>query len=136
MDILEIVSLTLWWGEGTKSRRDVRWKSAVTYPIEITNTNPLIHKIFLEYLSLHTNVEKSRIHVQLQIHENDNIDELEKYWRDELGIPKERFQKTIIRKIGNKPGKTMGTCKVRFADKSTYIMLQSKLEDLQDLIDL
>jgi hypothetical protein len=46
----ELIAITLWWAEGTKSRRDTRWKNAVSYPIEVTNTNPAIIKIFIDFL--------------------------------------------------------------------------------------
>jgi len=47
MTNLEITGLTIWWAEGSKSRRDVRWKNAVSYPIEVTNTDGRIILVFL-----------------------------------------------------------------------------------------
>ncbi|MES2970737.1 MAG: hypothetical protein V4702_00230 [Patescibacteria group bacterium] len=65
--------------------------------------------------------------LQLQIHEGDDQDKLEKYWSRITQIPKTRFNKTIVRPVGKKIGKSLGTCKVRFADKATYLKLDSML---------
>ncbi len=128
--LLKTTGLVLWWAEGTKSRRDTRWKNAITYPIEITNTDPKIISIFLDLLRKEFDVDESKIKVQIQIHKGDNREELENYWSNITRIPKSRFNKTIIREVGNKPGKSKGTCKVRFSDKIVYGKLKSALDDI------
>ena len=136
-NIATVVGVVLWWAEGTKSRRDKRWKNAVTYPLEMTSTDPLAIKIFLEFVRKDLGVEESRLKLQIQVHKNDDVGRLEKYWTKITKIPKSRFQKTIIRPIGNKPGKTNGTCKIRYHDKLTYLkasgILKSILEKTQDI---
>lgn len=123
----EITGIILWWAEGTKSRRDRRWKNARTYPIEVTNTDSEIIKIFLDFIRSDIKFDESRIHLQIQIHQGDNQAELEKYWSKLTKIPMDRFNKTIVRPVGNKVGKSKGTCKVRFADKKTYLVLEEML---------
>ncbi|NBU33047.1 hypothetical protein EB118_04630 [bacterium] len=130
-DILRVVGAVLWWAEGSKSIRDKRWKNAVSYPIEITNTNTDIIKIFLRYIVEVVGIPKDRLKVQLQIHENDDKIELEQYWSQVTGIGKDMFNKTIIRPIGNKPGKSKGTCKIRCYDKEFYGKIY---QDLQNVI--
>jgi hypothetical protein len=127
-DKREVIALILWWAEGTKSRRDIRWKNAVSYPIEVTNTNPAIIKIFLDYVREDLKVSEDKIRLQIQLHEGDDKHEIEDYWSDLTQIPKARFNKTIIRPVGKKSGKSKGTCKVRFADKTTYKVLEAKLK--------
>ncbi len=120
----------MWWAEGSKSRRDIRWKNAITYPVELTNTDPKIIRLFLRYLREHLLINEDRIKLQLQIHEGDSKVDLEKFWSTECGIPLSRFQKTIVRPVGNKIGKSKGTCKIRFADKEIYGKLQSSLDEI------
>jgi hypothetical protein len=132
----EIVGIILWWGEGTKSRRDKRWKNARSYPIEVTNTNPAIIQIILNFLRKDIGVDENRVHLQLQIHAGDNHDELEQYWSELTNIPRNRFNKTIVRPAGNKTGKSKGTCKIRFADKEIYLKLEALLQEiLRELYD-
>lgn len=125
----------MWWAEGTKSRRDKRWRQAVSYPVEITNTNPAIIKIFLDFLRYDIEIHEEKLHLQIQIHEGDDQAKLEEYWSILTAIPKERFNKTIIRPVGNKVGKSRGTCKIRFADKVTYLRLQELLLQVLDQLE-
>lgn len=126
----EIIGVIIWWAEGTKSRRDKRWKNAVSYPIEVTNTNSVMISIFLDFLRKDLSIPEDKIRVQIQIHEGDDKLLLEKYWSEVTGINLERFNKTIVRPVGKKPGKSKGTCKIRFADKGTYIYLQNMLTEI------
>jgi hypothetical protein len=133
-DLRRIIGVILWWAEGTKSRRDKRWKNAVSYPVEITSTDPLVIKLFLEFIRKDLKIDESRLRVQLQIHENDNFYELESYWAEICSITKDKFQKTIIRPVGKKAGKTKGTCKIRYSDKETYLKVKGILEQVLQLV--
>jgi hypothetical protein len=126
----KVIGLILWWTEGTRSRRDKRWKRAVSYPVEITNTDPRIIRLFLEFLRKDIGVIEKKLKVQIQIHEGDNQKKLENFWSRIAKIPKSRFNKTIIRPQGKKIGKSIGTCKIRYTDKKTYLKLKNQLEDI------
>jgi hypothetical protein len=130
MDTLRVVGVILWWAEGSKSRRDKRWAHAVSYPIEVTNTNPAIIRVFIRYITEVVGIPRENLKVQIQIHENDSKNELERYWREVTGIPAKSFNKTIVRKIGNKPNKTKGTCKVRCYSKEFYGRIQDDLQEV------
>jgi hypothetical protein len=106
----------------------MRWKNAVSYPIEVTNTNSAIIKIFLDFLRYDLKIDEEKIRLQIQVHAGDSVEELEDYWGQVTAIPKERFNKTIIRPAGRKAGKSKGTCKVRFTDKKTYQLLEFRLQ--------
>ena len=125
----KLIGSILWWTEGTKSRKDKRWKNSWTYAVEITNTNPAIIKLFLDFLRHDIGVEEPKLKVQLQVHEGDDQAGLEAYWSSITDIPKERFTKTIVRPKGNKVGRSKGTCKIRYCDKQTYIRLSNMLND-------
>ena len=132
----EVVGLTLWWCEGTKSRKDKRWKNSYTYPLEITNTDPQIINIFIDYLEKYIKVKRSNLKVQLQIHEGDDLEKLETYWSKQIKISKAQFQKTIIRKQGMKFGKSTGTCKIRYNNKAKYLRLYNRLCELRGVAQL
>ena len=126
----QIIGIVLWWTEGTKSYRDKRWKNVWIYNIDVTNTNPEIIKIFLDFLRKDIGITEPRLKLQLQIHEGDDQKALETYWSDITKIPKERFTKTIVRPVGNKVGKSKGTCKVRYSDKNSYLKLPVLLNNI------
>ena len=125
---LEIVGVILWWGEGTKSRRDKRWKNARSYPIEFTNTNPIMIKVFLDFLREVVHIEETRLRVQIQIHEGDDQERLEAFWSELTQIPRSQFNKTIVRPVGKKVGKSNGTCKIRFVSKEVYLQIEGMLK--------
>ncbi|MEY4722520.1 MAG: hypothetical protein RLZZ324_33 [Candidatus Parcubacteria bacterium] len=120
----------LWWAEGTKARRDLRWKNTWMYHVDFTNTDPEMVRLFVEFLRKDIGIDERRLKLQLQIHLGDVQEELELFWSNITDIPRERFYKTIVRARGNKVGKTKGTCKVRYCDKKTYIKLRAKLSEV------
>lgn len=128
MDSLENTALIIWWCEGTKPRRDNRWKNSFLYPVEVINSNPTIIKIFIDYLVRYMNVPLSKLRGQIQIHEGDDQKMIENYWSEKTDMPISQFNKTIIRPKGNKIGKNSGTFKVRLYDKKVFDRLQSSLD--------
>jgi hypothetical protein len=135
-NIRQTTALIIWWCEGTKPRKDRRWKNAICSPIEVTNSNPKIIKIFIDFLRFDLGVNLKDLHGQLQIHEGDDKEEIETFWETVTGIAKSQFNKTIIRKIGNKPGKNKGTFKVRIYNISLFkrlsLLLEEELEKIEN----
>lgn len=130
----QLVGIIIWWTEGTKAYKEKRWGSWI-YPVDVTNTNPDIIKSFLNFLRKDIGINELRLKLQLQIHDGDNQEEIEDYWSKATKIPRERFTKTIIRPKGNKVGKSIGTCKVRYSDKPTHLKLESLLENVLLCLD-
>jgi hypothetical protein len=124
------VALVIWMCEGTKKRKDKRWKNSYICPVEVTNTDAKIVKIFVDFLNKDLGIPISKFKGQIQIHEGDDKEEIEEYWSKVTSIPRHQLNKTIIRKRGNKPGKSKGTFKVRFYNKSVYDRLSHMLNDL------
>ena len=131
-DVRKIVGSIIWWTEGTKSRKDKRWRNTWSYTIDVTNTNEEIIKLFLDFLRYDIGIDENRLKAQIQIHEGDSKEDLEKYWSNVTQIPIQRFTKTIIRPQGNKLGKTKGTCKVRYCDKSVYRKIEEVLNEVKN----
>lgn len=128
-NLRQVIGITIWWTEGTKAYRPKRGPSVI-YPVDVTNTNPNIIKMFLDFLRTDIGIKESRLKLQLQIHDGDDKEKIENYWSKVTKIPQTRFTKTIIRPKGNKIGKSMGTCKIRYSDKPTYIKLETLLENM------
>ena len=131
----QIIGVILWWTEGTKSRKDKRWTNTWNYTVDLTNTNPDIIKLFLEFLRKDIGIHEPRLKLQLQIHEGDNQEDLEAYWARVTQIPTDRFTKTIVRPRGNKIGKSTGTCKIRYCDKETYMKIHFLLKKILESYD-
>jgi len=124
----QLIALIIWMCEGTKSRKDKRWKNACSHAIEVTNTDPIIIKIFVDFLRNNLEVPDKKFHGQVQIHKDDDRKEVELFWSEVTDIPLTQFNKTIIRNKGNKPGKTKGTFKIRVYDKGVFERMQNLLK--------
>lgn len=125
----QTIALIIWWCEGTKPRRSKIWKNSIIKSIEVINCDSKIIKIFADFLRKQMKVSNDRLRGQIQIHQGDNKEKIENYWEEKIGIPKNQFDKTIIRPRGNKPNKNKGTFKLRLYDKKLY----EKLEDMLKL---
>lgn len=123
-----LIPLVIWWCEGTKARRDKRWKAAYNYSVEVINSDPRIIKIFTSFLVNEMGVAPLKLRGQIQIHQGDNQESIEQFWSEVTGIPRNQFNKTIVREKGNKQGKNKGTFKIRVYDKSLYERLKQLLE--------
>ena len=113
----QIIGLIIWWTEGTKAYKRKEYKNTWVYNIDVTNTNPEIIKLFLNFLRNDIGLDESRLRLQLQIHEGDNQEEIEKFWSKLTKIPINQLTKTILinsiaRKIYLKPNNHYGTVRI------------------------
>jgi len=130
----KLISLIIWWCEGTKVRKDKRWKNAINCPIEVTNTDQKIIKIFIDFLRKDLGIANKKLKGRVQIHEGDNQAKIESFWSTVSGIPLSQFNKTIVRPKGYKVGKNLGTFTIRTYDKILYMKLCELLEtELKEL---
>ena len=107
-----ITGLFLYWGEGTKSRRD---------SLEIANSDPAVIKFFIYWLTEVLSVPKNKIRIQLHSYSDMNIDKEMRYWSKELRIPRKQFHRSYVKKtsserINHKGSFGHGTCKIRVYD--------------------
>lgn len=88
--------------------------------------------MFLKFLRKIINPIEDRIKGELFMYEELNEDRLVNFWSKISGIPKSRFNKTIILKQKNfryKPN-PLGTFKVRYSNKEHFIKLRGIIDDV------
>ena len=103
---LFITGLMLYWGEGD---------SSPTSPhVRLSNTDPRMIKIFLNFTYNICNVPKNQVRINLIIYPDISQKECEKFWSDYLNVPLKQFYKTQLIK-GRHPTKRLGKgiCMVR-----------------------
>lgn len=130
----QLAALLIWWCEGTKPRKDKRWKNSIIYAIELTNTDPRIIKIFLTFIVDDLGVDIKKIKGQIQLHEGDNVSNFEKFWSTYLNLPACQFNRTIVRKKGTRLRDNHGTFKLRVYGKELFYKLQGLLD--QEMVKL
>lgn len=85
---LFIAGLMLYAGEGTKRR------SPQSQRVELTNADPVLARVFVEFLMLCCDVPKGIIHPRLFLYKDMNEDVLIKKWVDFLSIPRCQFSRS------------------------------------------
>lgn len=106
---LFLIGLGLYWGEGTKCRRD---------GLAISNTDPSIIKFFIYWLNKSLGIPKKKMRVGLHLYRDMNINKEMKFWSKILKIPLSQFtrpyiKKTSSKRINHKGGFGHGTCNLR-----------------------
>src|SRR5579862_4685125 len=128
-DELELAGAILYKTEGTKLRRNKRYPLGNTYyyAIEFTNSDPVLIKIFLNFLRKKIKVMETNIRCELFIYPDHNKDELENFWAQTTKLPLHQFHKTILlRTKGSKyQPNPLGTCKIRYNSKADFLKLNA-----------
>jgi transcriptional regulator with XRE-family HTH domain len=125
---LFIGGIFLYMGEGSKTTKGTT---------ALTNTNPNILKLFIQWLHLH-NVIARKIKVQLHLYSNMDIQKQINYWSKELSIPKNQFRKPHIKEnktsdITYKRQFQQGTCTVLYEDVHLHNKTMMYLKYIQNL---
>ena len=129
---LRLAGAILYVCEGTKLRRDTRYKNTFFYSIELTNSDPRIIALFIKFMRKELGIDFSRIRGQLFIYPDLNRDAVVKVWSKQTGIPVEQFHKIIIlkKKISKFKPNPLGTFKVRYSSKEKFLKLQSIIDSV------
>ena len=128
---LMMFGLVAYLCEGTKLRKDNRYKNTYLYVIEFTNSNPELMKLFIKFMRQELNIDEDKIKCQIAVYDDIKTKEIEIFWSNYLEIPIRNFNKTIIFKpknLGNKMN-LRGTCKLRYYGKNTFLKLNELIVD-------
>jgi len=113
--------------EGTKLRKDPRYKNTFIYAIEFTNSDPKIVRLFHEFMVKELQVDPKKIKGQLFLYPDLDKVGVMNEWSRRSRIPIAQFQKIIMlkSKISKFKPNPLGTFKIRYSDKATFLALQS-----------
>lgn len=104
-----IAGLFLYWGEGTKCRRD---------GLSISNSDPSVIKFFIRWLKKSLSVPRKKMRVGLHLYNDMDVNKEMAFWSEILKIPLSQFihpyiKKTSSERINHKGGFGHGTCNLR-----------------------
>lgn len=122
--IQKLLLSILYLGEGAKSKS--------TKHLSLGSSNPNIIKLYLSLLSNCFKIKKEKFRIRVQCRNDQNIEELERFWQNITKISRKQFYPTYVdkRSIG-KPTlhkDYKGVCSVMYFDRS----IQFELEFLAD----
>lgn len=124
---LKLAGALLYVCEGTKLRKDPRYKNTYIYAIEFTNSDPKIIALFRRFMIEELKIRASEIKGQLFIYPDLNQSDVMREWSRRTGIPIKQFQKVIMlkAKISRFKPNPLGTLKIRHSSKEKFLKLQS-----------
>lgn len=122
LEKLDMLGTGLFWGEGTKSRNQ---------GVIITNGDPEIIRVFVNWLKLVHKVPQSKFRISLMLHDADQESSAKEFWSKITDIPTIAFNKTTIYKArstsrGNK--RAFGFARVCVYDKKIGTKVRNKID--------
>lgn len=116
----------LYLGEGSKSKSSQN--------MILGNANPQIIKLYLTLLNNCFKIDMSKYRVRIQCRADQNIRELESYWKKITKIPAKQFYPTYIdkRTIGKPTNRVnyRGVCAITYFDRSIQYELELLYESM------
>ncbi|MBL7068311.1 MAG: hypothetical protein ISS34_00415 [Candidatus Omnitrophica bacterium] len=126
---LFIAGVTLYWGEGKTTRRDV-WN------LELNNTDPNLLKLYCSFLRKYLKVDDSLFRVRLFLYTDLNEEKCKSFWSELLGISLSQFIKSYISESRSSVTKNRlpyGTCSVYISSKDLRTTMAIWIEQLVNL---
>ena len=126
-EILKIIGVSLYWGEGYKAEK--------ASGIDFANSDVNMILAFLSFLRRICGIDEKRMTVYLYCYSNQNLQKLINFWSKEMGIPKSKFSKPYVRndfnleKISKMP---YGLVHIRYSDKKLLRLVKSWIEELKN----
>lgn len=128
---LFLSGLFLYWGEGTKSARDM---------VVFTNTDPSMVKFFIKWLES-MGVRKEFLKVKLHLYIDMNIQKETSYWSETLNISRLNFRKPYIKdsKLSSLTYKNSfghGTCSVIYGNSGLHNKIIMGLRYIREVVSI
>ena len=123
---LYLISLALYWGEGSKTGNT----------IAITNSDPDIILIFLKFLRKICKVDEKRIHILIHYHSDQNENKLVSYWSSITKVSKSNFYKSTIHTKNKKQSTKrlkFGTISLRYSDSLLFKEILARIDELKKI---
>ena len=129
---LTILGTALYWGEGYKN---FNLKSGAYPYICFSNSDPLMHKVFVPFLERILKITKSRIKCQVMIYPNIDPQKAVQYWQNITQIPIENFrtQLTVSRASqGKRPWNLLpyGTLQLRVSQRQEFFKIRGLIDGI------
>lgn len=110
---LFVAGVMLYFGEGDKTTK---------HQVRLSNTDPILIKLYLAFLESVCGVQKDKIRIQLAVYPDIDRASNERFWSFATGVPMARFTKSILQKPRKGGRGGQGVCTVIVS--SSYLKLK------------
>lgn len=136
-DLLLVAGVCLYWGEGYKRPKRKNGRELYNHPIQFTNSDPVMARVFVRFLIETMKVPVQSIKVSLRLYDHINEQGALKFWLKSTGLPPSCYQNTTrlvsISSQRKKPYNNLpfGTVEIRMNDTERFHRLMGWLEGLK-----
>lgn len=119
---LEVAGIMLYWAEG--------YKSVHGNTVDFANSDPVMIKVFLNFLRTSFVIDETKLRVYLYCYSNQNVEELIRHWSSVCRIPRSQFSKPYVRTDFNTEQKrkmAFGMIHVRYNDKKLLLEIKNMI---------
>lgn len=129
---LKLTGALLYLCEGTKFRKDPRYKNTFYYAIEFTNSNPQLVSLFRKFMIEELRINHREIKAQLFLYPDLDQKKVMYEWSQRTDIPIDQFQKIIVlkAKVSKFKPNPLGTLKIRHTNKEKFLKLQAIMDSV------
>ena len=134
---LLISGVALYWAEGYKRPIMKNGKARTYHPVSLTNSDPELIKIFLNFLRSVCEVKQEKIIACLRLFEHQNEKKLIDFWNEVTKIPANNFRKSYYgiskSSLGKRPFNTLpyGTLQISVYDTKLYHRIMGWIEGMK-----
>lgn len=134
------LGIALYWAEGHKRPIRRNGKNVTYHPVSLTNSDPLLIKLFLRFLREFCYVQDRKIRVQLRIFPHQNSQTMLDYWMSTIGLERENFR--IFRVTAPRSSQSKrpyhqlpyGVAQLRVSDTKLFHEIMGYLEGIQKMV--
>lgn len=119
---LEVAGVMLYWAEG--------YKSIHGNTVDFANSDPVMIKVFLNFLRTSFIVDETKLRVYLYCYSNQNVVELIRHWSSVCDISQAQFSKPYVRTDFNPEQKrkmALGMIHIRYHDKKLLLEIKNMI---------
>ena len=119
---LWLIGTSLYWAEGGKTQRMVRF----------SNGDPKMILLMMKYFTKICKISPAKIKGYIHIHEHLNISEAEEYWQSITNLPASQFYKTyqVINGKSKRRALPYGVCDLYIMDVALFLKIQGWTEGI------
>lgn len=137
---LLIVAAALYWAEGYKKLLVRKGKEVTHHPVSLTNSDPVLIKMFLRFLREYCKVPEEKIRADLRIFPNQNGKYIQEFWEKETGILPCNFGKIYTGISKSSQSKRpynrlpIGVIQIRVSDTKLFHRIIGYIEGLKKFV--
>jgi hypothetical protein len=133
-----LAGIVMYWAEGYKRIKTRAGKEVTNHPISFTNSDPLMIRIFVDFLKIEMGIPTEKIKAHIRLFSHIDPDAAIKHWSSKSGLPPQNFLKSSVvvsgasKRIRPFDRLPFGTVQIVVADTPQFYRLMGWLDGVKN----